>query len=81
MTQLREHQQEIKIYKNNARSVKYFYDVDGDLEYKGYHMKPNAATSDSYWWVTKYIYDVSKDLTDKKWDKGILDDRASLDWT
>jgi len=80
MVQMDLRHQEIEIYKRMARSTKYVYDVDLDLEYKGYHLKPNADITDDKWWVTKYIYDGNKDLIDKKLDKGAWDNRTGLGW-
>jgi hypothetical protein len=60
------------------RQVKITYDVDGDAEYIGKHRKPDAATSDDFWEISKFIYNVGKDVTDIKQTRGVWDDRATL---
>jgi hypothetical protein len=64
--------------KTLFRSVKYAYDVDGDLEYKGFHRDFEADTADGFWEIVKYIYNGSKDLIDKQVTRGVWDNRASL---
>jgi len=78
MLELDAQQQEIN--KINARSIKYAYDVEGNLEYKGYNMVPNAAISDDTWWVNRYYYDIDENLIETKWDKGSWEDRTNLNW-
>lgn len=39
------------------------YDGSGNLEYLAYARKPNASTSASIWFITKYTYDGSNRQT------------------
>jgi len=60
--------------------VKYDYDVNKDLIYKGRHKDFDADGSESDWKVTKYTYDIDVDLIDKQTQEGIWNSRTGLGW-
>jgi len=63
------------------RVKRFYYDASGNIEYIGFNQKMYSATSDNTWGIVKLTY-TGSDLTEIKGPiTGILDNRATLDWT
>ncbi len=55
--------------------------TSGNIDYVGKHLEVGAATTDGSWWVWKYTYDASDNLTLMQGPLvGSWDSRAALGW-
>jgi len=56
------------------------YDITSSYIYIGTHTDYKANTSDSSWYIRKFVFDGDGNPTDKKKLIGSWDNRKSLDW-
>jgi YD repeat-containing protein len=60
---------------------RYVYDANDNLIYMGFNLVHKTATSEADWYIWKYTYDASDNLTRKEGPlEGSWDNRASLAW-